>query len=61
MRKNIIKKITVFTAPMLILTLMLGALFTLKNVENVSKDKIIMSKECMASKTSLCKKENLSV
>ena len=28
MRKNIIKKITVFTAPMLILTLMLGALFT---------------------------------
>ena len=32
MRKNIIKKITVFTAPMLILTLMLGALFTLKNV-----------------------------
>ena len=53
MRKNIIKKITVFTAPILILTLILGIFFdktyTSKNVENisVSKDfsKAIMSKE----------------
>ena len=68
MRKNIIKKITVFTAPILILTLILGIFFdktyTSKNVENisVSKDfsKAIMSKECMATrKTSLYKKENI--
>ncbi|MDY4078354.1 MAG: SpoIVB peptidase [Clostridium sp.] len=70
MRKNIMKKITVFTAPILILTLILGIFldktYTSKNVENISvgKDfsKAIVSKECMAtSKTSLYKKENLGL
>ena len=69
MRKNIIKKITVFIAPILILTLILGIFLdktcTSKDVENISVGKdfsnSIMSKECMASKTFLYKKEKLGL